>query len=482
MSNEKNKYDVVIVGSGFSGIVAAGILAEHQLNTLIVDENIHVGGQLLRKIPDQLGEYSAYRPDHIKKIGLRFVDNVKKQKIKIMNQTGLVGIYPNNRLMLESQRKEILDISCDILLFATGARERYLPFKGWTLPGVYSTGMVQVLMKSSGVLPAKKILIGGSGLFLFSVGYEYLKNKGKVMAILEQTGMMDKIKMLPLLFHQFSKFAEGGKFLAKIYLSGVPVKYRRRIVEARGNNGLEEVVVGKTGAEGKLIAGTEKIYKTEALAVGYGFVPNIEGPQLAGCELEYSKSKGGWIVKVTDGMETSMENVLAAGEITGVGGALKSINEGKIAAATILKKFEKIDKNEYQRQLNKLTKERKHHMKFVHYFNSLYQIPGRAILDIPDDTVVCRCEDITMADIKKGIAGGYNDPQALKSGMRVSMGNCQGRTCGPVVYDVLNLLTGQSPETMGPFKTRPPLKPISISALANFKESRGKEEAEKIRS
>jgi len=229
--------------------------------------------------------------------------------------------------------------------------------------------------------------------------------------------------------------------------------------------------VGKTDAEGKLIAGSEKIYKTGALAVGYGFVPNIEGPQLAGCELGYSAPKGGWIVKVDNSLETSKENVLAAGEITGVGGALKSINEGKIAAAAILKKFDKLNETEYQRQLTKLTKERQHHMKFVHYFNSLYQIPGPAILDIPDETVVCRCEDITMADIKKGIASGYNNPQALKGGMRVSMGNCQGRTCGPVVYDILTLLTEQSPGVMGPFKARPPLKPISINALANFKGS-----------
>jgi NADPH-dependent 2,4-dienoyl-CoA reductase/sulfur reductase-like enzyme len=472
MPKPGNKYDVVIVGSGFSGIVAAGILAEHRLKILLVDENIHIGGQLLRKIPEQLGEYSAYRPDHIKKLGFRFVDQVKQQKIKIMNRTGLMGIYPGQRLMLESQRREITEVTAEVLLFATGARERFLPFKGWTLPGIYSTGMVQVLMKSSGVLPARDILIAGSGLFLFSVAYEFLKNKGKVHALLEQSGMMDKVKILPLLFHQFSKFAEGGKFLAKIYLSGVPVRYRRRVVAARGKGALEEVVVGKVDAAGKLIQGSEKIVKTGALAVGYGFVPNIEGPQLAGCQLEFAKAKGGWIVKVDDSLETSVANVLAAGEITGVGGALKSINEGKIAAFTILKKFEKIPEKEYQRHLKKLTGERRHHMKFVHYFNSLYPIPSAAILDIPDDTVVCRCEDITMGDIKKGIASGYTRAQALKSAMRVSMGNCQGRTCGPVVYDLLNLLTGQSLEALGPFNARPPLKPVSIKALADFKETR----------
>lgn len=470
MSKEKNnlKYNVVIVGSGFSGIVAAGILAGHDLNILLVDENIHLGGQLLRKIPVELGDYSSYRPEYIKRIGFQFVENIKNKKITIMNRTCLVGIYPDNCLMIESERKEIFSVSYDILLFATGARERFLPFKGWNLPGVYSTGLAQVLMKSSGVLPAAEMLIAGSGLFLYSVGYEFLKNKGKALAILELTGMMDKVKMLPQLFHNFSKFAEGGKFLAKIFLAGVPVKYRTKIVEARGTGALEEVVVGKTDASGRLIAGTEKIYKTGALAVGYGFVPNIEGPQLAGCDLEYSGRKGGWTVRVNEKLETSRENILAAGEITGVGGALKSINEGKIAALTILHKFEKITADDYSRQLRKLTGERKHHLQFMNYFNSLYRIPGGALQDIPDDTVVCRCEDITMGDLKKGIAMGFNTSMSLKTAARVSMGNCQGRTCGPVVFDLLSLLGKQEPGAIGPFHARPPLKPISIAALAHY--------------
>lgn len=462
------KYDVIIVGSGFSGIVAAGILADHQLNVLMVDENIHLGGQLLRKIPEILGNYSNYKPDYVKKIGFAFVENVKSKKIHIMNRTCVVGVFPGNRLMMETARKEIHEVTADAVLFATGARERYVPFKGWTLPGVYSTGMTQVLMKSSGILPGRNIVVGGSGLFLFSVAYEILKNKGKIPAVLEQTGMMGKIKMLPALLHQFSKVTEGARYMSKIIFNGVPIKHRRKIIEARGKDCVEEVVVGKVDANGKLKEGSEKIYKADALAIGYGFVPNVEAPVMAGCEMEYAKHNGGWTVKVNDRLETSVENILAAGEITGVGGALKSINEGKITGHTILRKFEKISEEDFQQTLKKLNRERKHHMQFVYYFNSLYQIPAGIIEDVPEDTVVCRCEDITMGDIKKGIAKGYNTPKALKSYARLSMGNCQGRTCGPVVYDTLSLLTGNHPQTAGPFLSRPPLKPVSIAALANL--------------
>ncbi|HLP60021.1 MAG TPA: (2Fe-2S)-binding protein, partial [Candidatus Deferrimicrobium sp.] len=97
-----------------------------------------------------------------------------------------------------------------------------------------------------------------------------------------------------------------------------------------------------------------------------------------------------------------------------------------------------------------------------------YRIPGGALQDIPDDTVVCRCEDITMGDLKKGIAMGFNTSMSLKTAARVSMGNCQGRTCGPVVFDLLSLLGKQEPGAIGPFHARPPLKPISIAALAHY--------------
>lgn len=474
-SNSSQNYDVVIIGSGFSGVVAAGMLAGNGLSVLMVDENLHVGGQLLRKIPGHLGDIPNYSPDYVKKTGFAFVENVKQKKITIMNRTCLIGIYPGNRLMMESQRKEILDITAGVILFATGARERYMPFKGWTLPGVYSAGMVQVMMKSSGVMPAKQILVGGSGLFLFSVAYEFLKNKGKVLAVLEQTPMLEKIKLLPQLFHQASKFTEGGKYLSKLFFSGVPTRYRRRIIEARGNGTLQEVVVGKVDGNGKPVEGKEKIYRTEALAVGYGFVPNTEAPQLAGCKLRFAGDLGGWIVDVNHRLETSVENILAAGEITGVGGGLKSLDEGKIAALTILRKFDKIDDEEYERSMKKLTKKRRYHLAFAHYFNSLYRPAPETLLDIPDDTIVCRCEDITIGEIKKGIQCGYDNPMALKSGMRISMGNCQGRTCGPVVYDIVNAVTGQDPEKSGPFNVRPPLKPVSMEALANFESTAPKE-------
>ena len=464
----KDKYDVIIVGSGFSGIVAASVLADANLDILVVDENLHIGGQLLRKIPESLGENAAYHPDYTKKIGFRFIESCKQKKIQILNRTRVLGIYPDNRILLEIDETSSRQLTFETILLATGARERYLPFKGWTLPGVVSTGLLQVMMKSNGVLPARNMVIGGSGLFLYAAAYEFLKNKGKLLGLYEQTGMMGKIRMVPTLLGQIPKMAEGARYMSKIMLSGVMPKFRRRVVEARGNGCVEEVVVARTNAQGHPVTGSEKIVKVDGLAVGYGFVPNIELPQLAGCDLEYIEERGGWVVKVDDQMRGNGDNVYCAGEPTGIGGAFKSITEGEIAALSMLNRFDKVASGDFESKLRTLTRQRNHHLQFGKYFNSLYQVTPPMLEDVPDETVVCRCEDITMGELRKAVKDGYTTPSALKVAVRTGMGNCQGRTCGPVIYDLMSHLTGNSHQEVGAFSVRPPVKPASIGSLSHF--------------
>ena len=465
MKLKSRNYNVVIVGSGFSGIAAANMLAGHGLSILIIDENFHIGGQLLRTIPDKLGSNRKYKPDYVKRIGNRFIESLKNKDVEIMNQATVIGIYDNKELLIEIGNERVESVKFELILFSTGARERYLPFKGWTLPGVFSAGMSQVLMKSSGVLPARDVVVGGSGLFLFSAAYEFLKNGAKVHSITESTGITGKMAILPPLLHNLSKVAEGMRYLTKIAFAGVPVQFNRRIIEARGNGSLEAVVVGKTDRNGKIIEGKERIITTSGLAYSYGFVPNVELPNLGGCKLIYERKLGGWITEVNEHMESSSAGMYCAGEVTGVGGALKSVNEGETASISILQKFGKGDR--FSRRKLKLIGERKHHLAFAECFNTLYGIRAKEIQDIPGDTILCRCEDVKMGDIREAVSNGFISPGALKTSVRAGMGNCQGRTCGPVIYDILAAASGEEGRNFTPFSNRPPLKPVKINSLIN---------------
>ena len=462
------RVEVLIIGNGLAGIVAANRLAARGVDVVLLDENLHIGGQILRHIPEQLGAARVTHPDYVKKIGLKFIAALKANKITVLNRTRVLGIYPGHEVLIEENEKKVRTLKAGKILLATGAREKFLPFRGWTMPGVLSSGAVQVLIKSSGVLPSRDLVIGGSGVFLYSVAYECLKAGAHVRAVLEQTPMLDKFPLALQLLHQWPKLIEGGRFLGKLVFSAVPMHFRTRIIEARGSGAIDQVVSARVDGCGRTISGEEKIYHTRLLATGYGFSANIELAQMAGCQSEYAVERGGWVVHTDANLETSLPGIFAAGEITGIAGALKSICEGELAALAILHEQGQIVGSEYEKQLAKLRKERHHHLQFGKYFNLLYRIPGAAYLDIPDDTLVCRCEDVTMGDIKKAVANGFNTPATLKIALRSAMGDCQGRICGPVIYDILAALTGRTPHEQTPLVIRPPVKPVSIESLASY--------------
>jgi len=461
--------DVLIIGNGFAGIVAANRLAAAGVDMVLVDENIHIGGQLLRRLPERLGS-AANHADYLKKAGQRFIAGVKSKKITVMNRTRVLGIYPGREVLIEENEKKVRTLKAEHIILATGAREKFLPFPGWTLPGVISGGAVQVLIKGSGVLPARELLIGGSGLFLFSVAYECLKAGAGVRAVLERTGVADKLPLAAQLPMQLPKLSEGVRFLSKILFSGVALRFRQRVLEARGSGRLEQVVAAKVDALGKIIPGREKTYAIPLLAVSNGFAANVELAQMAGCEIEFLDERGGWVTTTSDDLETSVPCIYAAGEITGIAGALKSINEGEIAALAILNKMGKMGEADFHLRLKKLLSARRRHLRFGKYFNLLYRIPAEDYLAIPDETLICRCEDVTMGELRKAVANGYDTPATLKIALRTAMGDCQGRTCGPIVYDILAALTGRSQAAMTPLVVRPPVKPVAIDSLASFSE------------
>ena len=459
---------MIIVGSGFAGLGAAEIVSEHRLDVLMIDENFHAGGQLLRKTAGKTALGDRIESDRLKLSGYRIIDHIARKNIPFMNRTQVLGIYPENQICIEDKKGRILDLKAEFIICATGARERFLPFKGWTLPGVVSTGAAQVLIKSAGILPAREILIGGFGPLLFALANEVVDNKGRVISVLDQTSLMENLRILRLWRHQTPRLIEGMHYLTRLLTARVPVRSRVRIIEARGSRHLEEVITAKTDSNGMIESGTEKTYETGSLAVGYGFVPNIELPQIAGCEIAYREDRGGWIVGVDRFMETSVKNIYAAGEITGIAGAKKSYIEGQIAALKILNELGLIRNSHFQRKFDVLARQRNYELQFGKFLNRLYRLPEKMYETISDDTIICRCEDVNMGEIRRRISNGFISIGSLKKATRCGMGNCQGRTCGPILCDILATYAAKSHNKMKPLSVRFPAKVVRLDGLAGL--------------
>ena len=267
---------------------------------------------------------------------------------------------------------------------------------------------------------------------------------------------------------RLSKIGQGLLALGRLIRKRVSIKHRMQVVEVKGNGKLQEVIAVKIAPDGTIVQGSQKRYETQMLACGNGFIPNIELPQLAGCDLTYVADKGGWIVKVDKSMETSVSGVFAAGEITGIAGGDKALIEGQLAALSILKQLGKLSSKKHSIQKTALLTKRKHLQRFGAFLNRQWAINLREWTRIDDATIICRCEDVTMGTIRSWIQEGFTSASDLKKATRCGMGNCQGRTCAPLIYDILAAHSVAGKQGPYPLSVRTPVKPIPLGDLARW--------------
>jgi len=459
----KKAFDVIIIGGGLAGLKAAYTLLSHDLKIALIDENPFEGGQYLRTLPDNFKDRLLKYKTGVKKEGLKLIEKLKESDINILLNSTVIGIYDNDKIFIDSNGKAEL-LYFKNLIIATGAREKYLPFPGWTLPGIFSLGAVQVFLKSNGVLPAEEITLAGSGPFLYAVAYEVLKAGGKVKTIYELKRFGEQLGFSKGLINFPKKIVEALVYMEEILSRHVPIKYGRIVVKAEGRDGVEKVQIAKVNKNYKIIEKSVDTVETELLAVGFGFTPNLETARSAELEIVYRKALGGWVIKTDEELKTSKPNIFAAGELTGIGGAEKSLIEGELAARSLLKSLSLLENKAI---LKKLIKKRKKALLYAKYFNTIYSIPLDLYSEIADDTIICRCENISMKKIKEAIEMGPADINFVKTFTRAGMGNCQGRICGPIIESIIKSLKEKVPK---PSTTRKPVKPTLVSDLKEFYE------------
>jgi len=83
-----------------------------------------------------------------------------------------------------------------------------------------------------------------------------------------------------------------------------------------------------------------------------------------------------------------------------------------------------------------------------------------------DQTTLCRCEEVAVADALEAARDGASHVNEVKAWTRVGMGRCQGRMCGPALAHLIAYTTGKPVTEAGVFTPRPPAKPVPLAALA----------------
>ena len=183
----------------------------------------------------------------------------------------------------------------EALVLATGAYERSVPFPGWTLPGVYTAGGCQVLLKSQAVLPGKRVLVAGTGPLLLVVARQLARAGAQVVAVAEASSYTGLVLTPHLLWGHWGLLREGRGYLRELKKAGIPFLPRHTIIEARGEGQVREAVIARLDHAWRPLPGSERTLEVDTVAMGFGFIPNTELSRMAGCEHYYDARQGGWL-------------------------------------------------------------------------------------------------------------------------------------------------------------------------------------------
>lgn len=409
------KTDILIVGGGPAGMAAAVAAATKPgLRVSVVDDNPHLGGQIWRA---ELGQNKSAEAREL-------LDAIERRNITLVNNATVFA--RDGRSLLADSANGNVRIEFDKLILAPGARERFLPFPGWTLPNIFGAAGLQALVKGGLNVVGKRVVVAGTGPLLLVVA-NYLAGKGAlVAAVCEQTTHRKLDRFAFGLLRTPSKIAQGLSLRGG--LRGVPYYRNSWITSARGTSVLQGVTIHRFG-------GTEEI-ECELLACGFHLVPNTELPRLLGCDLVDG------YVAVDDHQQTSQNDIYCAGEPTGIGGVDAALVEGKIAGLAATGQFDSI---------NDLLRIRKKTSAFAKTLDRTFELRDELKTLVANRTIVCRCEDVQYGKLK-----GYSDFRTAKLQTRCGMGSCQGRVCGPAV----EFLLGWKDRSV-----RPPLFPVTMENL-----------------
>lgn len=462
-------WPLIVVGGGPAGIAAASEAAQAGLRCLLIDEAPTLGGQIYRQLPSEFSNRDPVRLGRDYRRGDRLRAELAQvaDRVEVRSGTSVLDIVDGRQVVCSSPETGPEQLTAERLILATGAYDRPLPFLGWTLPGVLTAGGTQALMKSMRVRPGQRALVAGTGPLLMVVAGQLHHAGVAVVAVLEAGRSAFTAGTALRAWRNWGLLADGARYRLALARARIPVLYNHTILEAHGNDVLESVTYSPVDStDWRPLRHECSRVDVDLLVVGYGFVPSTELCELAGCRTEYVHHLGGWVPVRDATMQTTVPGVFAAGDGAGVAGALVAVEEGRIAGITAAEQAGAVGAAEAARRRRPSERRIRSFAAVRDALDAISSMrPG--LSDLADDqTLLCRCEEVTRGEVQAAITEGARDLQSVKLLTRLGMGACQGRNCAPSTAMVVCAATGCKPSDVGRINPRPPIKPVTLGTLA----------------
>lgn len=474
---EQLSCDLVVVGAGPAGLMAALTAADHGLQVVVVDEQRRPGGQIFRQRPPEFAA-QEWTPPAGYPWARELLDRAEDAVgIDWQFQTGALGVLhddaddeqillatngPAGRGMIRAQR----------LVIATGAFDMPVPVPGWTLPGVMMAGAVQTLLKSQQVLAAQRLVLAGSHPLLLLVADQLTAAGAQVAEVALARGLPTPREMVAAaqaVPGHLSLLGDSALAVARLARARVRISPRTLVTAAHGDQHVNAVSLRRVDRRWQPV-GQERRVPTDGLVLGYGFQPSTELARQVGCQMRWDSAAGGWVVAHDERMATDVARVYVAGEPSGVSGAEMARAQGWLAGVSVV---QDLTGGSLADEVNRAAAAIRSAGRFSRIVQQMFAPKRGALVDLAqDDTTVCRCELVTRGSIERVLDDNpeMSSASAVKLECRSGMGPCQGRYCETSVGQLVSRRTGRPMQQIGYFNAHFPIKPIPLSVLAEAEE------------
>ncbi len=412
------RVDVAVVGGGPAGIAAAVHAAEAGRSVLLLEQLLRPGGQIWR-----------HRSRHpLPRRAWRWLHRLDHCGARVLSGAVVVDAVtsPDGIRLAAERGEDPIEVEAGALVLATGARELFLPFPGWTLPGVIGVGAAHALLRDGARFRGLRAVVAGTGPLLLPVAAALARAGARVEHIAEQAPRARVRRFAASLWRSPGRLAQTA--VHRLVTLRAPYALGTWVARAEGADSVREAVL----TDGR----RERIERCDLLCVGYGLLPSVELARLLGCELHDG------FVAVDARQQTSVPGIYCAGEPTGIAGVDAALLQGSAAGLAAAGHDPLAAAPEGRRGTQR---------DFAVRLAQVFALRPELAALARDDTIVCRCEDVELGRLR-----GFSSLREARLATRVGMGPCQGRVCGAALQHIM----GWEPDT-----PRPPVFPATVETF-----------------
>jgi NADPH-dependent 2,4-dienoyl-CoA reductase/sulfur reductase-like enzyme len=445
---------VIVIGAGPAGVRAAQALVEAGLRPTVIDEGRRDGGQIYRRQPEGFSRSydTLYGTEALRAQSLHRDFDALRAQIDYLPETLVWNIAPKAVHTVSGTRYG--ELAFDALIVCSGATDRLMPVPGWHQAGTFSLGGAQVALKSQGCAVGARTVMMGTGPLLYLVAAQYVKAGAAVSAVLDTSTLAQRVRALPQLLAVPRALRNGIALMDVLRRARVPV---HRGVTPLAIEGSSEH--GVTGVRVQLANGATLDVNCDAVALGYHLRAETQLADLAGCEFRFDRETQMWLPHIDADGRSSVAGVYLAGDGARVRGADAAERAGRLAALAALR-----DAGVEREGAVPLRAELARYTRFAAGLRTAFPWPARFAVELPDETVVCRCEAITAGELRRVVRDmGATEANRAKAFSRVGMGRCQGRFCAHAGAEVIAAEARVPLEAVGRLRGQAPVKPLPMA-------------------